>query len=86
MTREKKDFNLFISSIGFELFIVALGGAASINYIIFIILWAIHKALFRILSKEKQEKLKSACRYCKFFLMFIFFIYLLLLVFLVFYL
>ena len=72
MTREKGDINLFIKSIGFELFIVALGGAAFVNYIIFIIVWAIHKGLFRILSEEeKAERQKSKCRYCKFFVMFI---------------
>ena len=72
MTREKGDINLFIKSIGFEMFIVALGGAAFINYIIFIILWALHKGFFRILSdKEKAERLVSKCRYCKFFVMLI---------------
>ena len=72
MTREKSDMNLFIKSIGFELFIVALGGASFINYLIFIILWAVHKGFFRILSeKEKAEKQKSKCRYCKFFVMLI---------------
>ena len=50
MTREKGDINLFIKSIGFEMFIVALGGAAFINYIIFIILWALHKGFFRIMG------------------------------------
>ena len=72
MTREKSDMNLFIKSIGFELFIVALGGASFINYLIFIILWCVHKGFFRILSeKEKAERQKSKCRYCKFFVMFI---------------
>ena len=75
MTREKKNKNLFISSIGFELFIVALGGAVFINYIIFIVLWCLHKCFFRILSEEeKQEKQKGACKFCKFFVMFLCFL------------
>ena len=72
MTREKKDMNLFINSIGFELALVALGGAIFINYIVFIVVWAMHKGLFRILSEEeKNEKQSSKCKYFKFFLMFI---------------
>ena len=73
MTREKSNLNLFIKSIGFELAIVALGGASLINYIIFIILWSVHKCFFRILSKKEiAERLESKCRYCKFFLVFLF--------------
>ena len=72
MTREKNNMSLFISSIGFELFIVALGIASFINYIVFIVLWSFHKGFFRILSdEEKAEKQSSACKYCKFFFMFI---------------
>jgi len=53
--------------------IVALGGASLINYIIFIILWSVHKCFFRILSKKEiAERLESKCRYCKFFLVFLF--------------
>ena len=73
MTREKSNLNLFIKSIGFELAIVALGGASLINYVIFIILWSTHKCFFRILSKDEiAERLQSKCRYCKFFLVFLF--------------
>ena len=72
MTREKKNMNLFIKSIGFELALVTLGGAVFINYIVFIFVWANHKGLFRILSEEeKKEKQSSKCKYCKFFFMFI---------------
>ena len=72
MTREKKEQNLFIKSIAFELAIVALAGYSLINYIIFIIVWSVHKGMFRILSEEeKEERQKSKCKYCKFFLMFV---------------
>ena len=73
MTREKDNLNLFVKSIGFELFIVALGGFTFVNYIVFIIVWSVHKGMFRILSeKEKAEKQQTKCKYCKFFLMFLF--------------
>ena len=73
MTREKNNLNLFIKSIGFELFIVALGIFSFFNHFVFIIVWVLHKGIFRILSdEEKAERLKSKCRYCKFFLVFLF--------------
>ena len=73
MTTEKDNLNLFVKSIGFELFIVALGGFTLVNYIVFTIVWCVHKGMFRILSeKEKAERQQTKCKYCKFFLMFLF--------------
>ena len=72
LTREKKEQNLFIKSIGFELAIAALAGYSFINYVVFIVVWSFHKGMFRILSEEeKAERQKSKCKYFKFFLMLI---------------